>query len=350
MYFALLISVPALAANPLALLTLEGRGVDAATAQDATDALRDALVADGRIDVMLATPIAEAFATGHETDLKTAREGFASGRRAYDSSDSAGAISALTEAIRLHKLSGSAWVRRAELADARWLMALCLLREGRVLDGRDQLVDVATLWPGYGASRGAGSAVATRMLAEVEEGLAKASWQPPSEAVLDTLFRVLDPGWLAVGALDAAGAVSVHVVGYDGSERLVEGEVSLPVDSLEESWTDIAAQIAEWVGVPEDDEAFAPPEDPDDEREDASEAPDRLVPIASFGPGDGGVKIRERGTIRYDDGPVTAKWWFWTAIVAAVGGTTAAAYVLAQPPELVQVQDPDALSVTVAIP
>lgn len=355
-------------ASPLALLALDGRGVDATTAEDATGALRDALVADGRLDVMLAAPIAEALGQDHESDLKKARERYAAGRKAFDSADSSAAIAALTEAIRLHDLAGSSWVRRAELADARWLMALCLLREGRVLDGRAQLVEVAELWPGYGRTRGAGSSVALRMLDEVEAGLAKESWKLPDDSVLDALFRELDPGWLAFGAIDGAGGVVVYVVARDGGVDSVDGVVSLPIDNLDEGWTALAAQIAESAGnsegytaapeiliereEPAPDDDFSEPIDgePDesDRTESDSSASSRYAsPAAAEGVP---VKIRERGSIRYDDRPVTSKWWFWTAIVAAVGGTTTAVYVLSQPPEVVQVYDQDTFTVSVQTP
>lgn len=357
------------AAAPLALLPLDGRGADAATAEDATEALRDALVADGRLDVMLGSPIAEALALGHESDLKKARERFAAGRKAYDGSDASAAIAALTEAIRLHDLAGSAWVRRAELADARWLMALCLLREGRVLDGRAQLVEVAKLWPGYGTSRGTGSSVATRMLGEVEEGLAKESWTLPDDSALDGLFRALDPGWLALGALDGAGGVVVYVVYSDGGVDSVDGVVSLPIDNLEQGWTVLAAEIAELVGAGTESSARTAVSSSVVEREEFDGDADSFDPIdgepdpradadaSTAGRYDGSslpesapVKIRERGSIRYDDRPVTTKWWFWTAIVVAVGGTTAAAYGLSQPAQVVQVYDQDTFTVSVQTP
>ncbi len=49
---------PALAAS-VALLPLDGRGVDANVAADATEALRDALAAEGSVDVPTATALSD---------------------------------------------------------------------------------------------------------------------------------------------------------------------------------------------------------------------------------------------------------------------------------------------------
>lgn len=338
----MLLAATLAAAAPIALLALDGRGVDAEVAQDVTSALQDAMVADGRLDVMLAAPIADALGVDHEADLKKARERVAAGRKSYESSATPAAITALTEAIELHRVAGSAWVRRAELADAHWLLALCLLRDGKVLEGRAELEQVARLWPGYGRTRGSGSGVAARVLDEVEAGLARESWTIPSDEILDGLFRDLEPEWLAVGVVDAAGSVSVHLLERTGNGARVDGVVALPVDSLEFAYASIASAIAEVTGGVD--------EPPEDEPIEAALA--RSTDSTAAAPPDSGrpVTIRERGTIRYDDRPVTAKWWFWTSVVAVLGGTSAVAIVLAQPPTVVEVQNPDTYTISVATP
>jgi hypothetical protein len=367
-------------AGPVALLALDGRGVDAGTAEAASDALRDALVADGRMEVEVAATIADSLGAGHEADLRKARERYAAGRKAWDQSDTGTAVASLTEAIRLHGLAGSAWTRRAELADAHWLLALCLLRDGRVLDGRAHLETVARLWPGYAQSRGTGSAVALKMFGEVEGGLARTEWTLPPDEEIAGLFEVLDAEWLVLGMVDDAGRVQLMVLLQEGGNEEIEGVVSVPVDALDEGWTELAAAVARATGnaprsggrsgaaVASRDEPEDMLDDPDFDDPDGDgsrgdpeaidpDAPDARArdarveaPDARGSPDARPVRIRERGSIRYDDRPVTARWWFWTGIVAVVGGSTAAAWVLAQPPEVVTVENPDVWSVTVTTP
>ncbi len=340
---------PALAAS-VALLPLDGRGVDANVAADATEALRDALAAEGSVDVPTATALSDLLLEGHDTELRKARERYAAGRKAWEAADTELAIPALTEALRLHAIARSEWSRRGEVADARWILAQCLLREGRVLEGRTELEKVAALWPGYTRTRGTAGPVPTKMLAEVELGLSRQAWTPPEGEVLDELFRVAGPDLLVVGVIDATGLVRLRSFEPDGTEREVSDRVAVPIDSMEDAWGIMAAQLA---GLAVPTAAVARVTEPEEEEEEPEEetpavapAPARETAPTSSRP----VRIKERGAVRYDDRPVTSRWWFWTALVGVLGGSTAAAIVLAQPPEVVEVHDEDAWSVSIVSP
>ncbi len=340
----------ALAAS-VALMPLDGRGVDANVAADATEALRDALAAEGSVEVPTATALSDLLLDGHDTELRKARERYAAGRKAWEGADTELAIPALTEALRLHGIARSEWSRRGEVADARWILAQCLLRAGRVLEGRAELEKVAALWPGYTRTRGTAGAVPTKMLAEVELGLSRLPWAPPGGEVLDELFRVAGPDLLVTGVVDATGLVRLRSFEPDGTEREVSDRVAVPIDSMEEAWGIMAAQLA---GLATPGPSVSRRAEPDEEEEAEHEeepevvvaAPPRETATTASRP----LRIKASGAVRYDDRPVTSRWWFWTALVGVVGGSTAAVIVLAQPPEVVEVHDEDAWSVSIVAP
>ena len=358
---------PALAAS-VAILPLDGRGVDANAVRDATDALRDAVVADGRADAPTLTALADALTAGHESELRKARDRYAAGRKAWETGDTQVAIASLTESLRLHGLARSEWARRAEEADAHWILAQCFLREGRVLEARTELERVGALWPGYTRSRGTAGPVPTKMLAEVELGLAREAWTPPDEAEVDALFRALQVDWVVVGVVDATGLVRLRGYETGGGEFEVSDRVAVPVDTMEGAWTALATQVGGYAsradgGGPSpvavaddealvDDDAFAGPlgEDPDDDGDAEGVMLPRPAETAPARTSTRAVRIKETGTVRYDDRPVTSRWWFWTLVVGAVGGTTTAAIVLSQPPDVVTVQDEDQWSVAILSP
>ncbi|MBM4389774.1 MAG: tetratricopeptide repeat protein [Deltaproteobacteria bacterium] len=339
---------PALAAS-VALLPLDGRGVDASVADDATEALRDALADEGSVAVPTSTALSDLLLDGHDTELRKARERYAAGRKAWEAADTELAIPALTEGLRLHGIARSEWTRRGEVADVHWILAQCLLREGRVLEGRAELEQVAALWPGYTRTRGTAGPVPTKMLAEVELGLAREAWSPPEGDVLDDLFRVAGPDLLVVGVVDETGLVRLRSFGADGTEREVSDRVGVPIDSMEEAWGIMAGQLADLAGPGSIATRAEEEEEPGSEDEatpTVATASAREAPPTFSRP----VRIKESGSMRYDDHPVTSRWWFWTALVGVVGGSTAAAIVLAQPPEVVEVRDEDAWSVSIVSP
>lgn len=338
----LLLILPA-AATTLAVLPLDARGLDAESAELATEALRDAITADGRCEVPTGTAIATALGAGHEGELKRARERYAAGRAAAAKGDAKGAIVALNESVALHATAGSAWSRRGELADVLWATADAHLRAGDTLRAREALTEVARLWPGYASSRAHSTGTAARMLVEVEAGVAKEVWSLPPDDTIDAAFTALGTDWLALGVIDGTGQVTLRVLGPDGDNETLREHVPLPVDSLSAEWATLASLVGEVPGGPPPVVEEEPEEDPV-VLDDPPSTPRPRVEVSRPTP-ERPVTIRE-----LDTRPVTARWWFWTALVAVVAGGTAAGIVASLPAEELVAREDGTWALTVEVP
>ncbi|GDX81546.1 hypothetical protein LBMAG42_33570 [Deltaproteobacteria bacterium] len=338
----LLLVLPA-AATTLAVLPLDARGLDAESAELATDALRDAITADGRCEVPTGTAIGAALGAGHEGELKRARERYAAGRAAAAKGDQKGAITALNESVSLHTGAGSAWSRRGELADVLWATADAHLRAGDTLRARQTLTEVARLWPGYASSRAHSTGTAARMLVEVEAGVAKEAWTLPPDESIDAAFAALGTDWLALGVIDGTGQVTLRVLGPDGDNETIREHVPLPIDSLATEWTTLANRVGDVPGGP----APALEEEPEEEPVAVDDPPSPLRPRVEVPRPDADrpVTIRE-----VDTRPVTARWWFWTALVGLVAGGTAAGIVASRPAEEIIAREDGTWSLSVEAP
>ena len=346
----MLLLSPALAAT-LAVLPLDGRGVTAEAADEATELLRDALAADGRFDVPRGTAIGTALAVGHETELRHAREKAAAGRALLTKGDARGALTALEEAVSLRIPTGSAWSRRSELADVAWAMADAHIRLGDSQAAREDLMALAQLWPGYTRSRAQTKGAAAKMSAEIELGAAKAPWEPPGEGQVAALFAALGSDHLLFGALDEGGTLRLSLYDGDGDVENLSTTVTLPVDALSDEWTNLASEVAQLAGGRRRAPTGAATEAADDELEEVDLDGPSVIRPATPAQAPRPVKIREGGGgLRYDQGPITSKWWFWLAMVGVVGGGTTAAIVAAQPAEVVTTYEAPVWSVTVVPP
>ena len=348
--------VPSATAATLAVLPLDGRGVDAAAADLATETLRDALVADGRYEIPRASALGTALTTGHEADLRKARDRYAAARAAMDKGDAKAAATALHECLALHASSRSNWSRRDELADVRWLLAAADLKLGDTLQARADLTLLAELWPGYATLRAHSTGTAAKMLAEIEGGLAKSPWSPPLPDRVDELFRALAPEALVLGEIDGTGMVDLRVYDREGNDTEVKGLVPLPVDALGTEWNDLAARVvlaaaggaaAPLAAAPAREDWEDPAPDPDlDTPAPTATAPRKPAPEPVIRE----VRIRESGGIRYDDRPITARWWFWVSLVGVVGGASAAGWALSRPAEVITTREEAEWSLSVASP
>lgn len=328
-------------AASLALLPLDARGVGAEAAERATDALRDALMVDGMCDIPTGSAIAAALGAGHEADLKRARERYATGRAATAKGDPRTAVAALQESLALHEALGAAWSRRGELADGLWALADAHLRAGDPLQAREALTDLARLWPGYATDRAHHQGTAARILAELEAGVAKEPWRLPSDDAIDAVFASLGVDWLAFGVVEASGQITVRVLGPGGDNATIREIVPLPVDPADDAWSGIASRIA---GAARGAEP-APPDEPEAEDEAAPETAARNVETAARGGSERPVTIRE-----IDTRPITARWWFWTAVAGFVVGGTAVGVAVGSPAPVETVQEAATWSVTVEAP
>ncbi len=334
-------------ASTIALLALDGRGVDAEAAEAATEALRDALSAAGRVEVPTGSALGAALTVGHEAELARARELSAQGRAALARGDSTGAASALDEAARLHLASGSGWARRNELGDVAWALADAHLRQGDTVAARDDLGALARFWPGYTRTRTSSTGAAARLFTEVEAALAKEPWSPPTDGQSEVLRSTLGADWLVVGVLDGTGTIELRVVGDEGDDA-VSGRVAVPVDALADDWGELAERVLAITGA-----APVAARTPDEE---GDVEPEVRVTVAPVAPpvrperADDRVRIRQTGTIRYEDGPITNRWWFWVALAGVVGAGTTAGIVAAQPAPTLTVHETPSWTLTVVPP
>ncbi len=326
MLFAL---IPAALADSVAVLPLDGRGVSGEEAAAATEVLRDTLGLEG-LQVPLATALVGALTAGHEDALQSARTRYAEGRAALARARPADAVRALDESARLHITAGSAWTRRTELADVAWSLAEARLAAGDPLAAREDLTALAQFWPAYAASHPVVKGTAARMLAEVDEGLARTPWSPPDEGTLSGLLSAAGTDALVVGSVDAGGAVRLLVYTGEASDEEVTTSVQLPVNPAGLEWEALAGQVAARL------RSDTTPAVPAPAAPVPSLSAERLTatarePEVNRSGRDETVRIR---TVRGADPtatPITSRWWFWVGMVALIGGGTSAAVVAAQP-------------------
>jgi hypothetical protein len=206
-------------AGTVAVLPLGGQADEA---RIATEGLRDALVVEGW-ESLGDYELSDRFAEGDSLD--DARELLASGRKSLDAGRSTDARDQLEQSLALHDRIGSEWLRRTELADVHYLLAVAETRSGG--DPEPHLAEVGRLVEGYSppATYGlktpstASAAPDVNRLAGLRERLAV-------EVVVSGELRagVLRVHWFDEGGLRSAER-SVSVAPYAGDE-LYAGLVS----------------------------------------------------------------------------------------------------------------------------
>lgn len=128
-------------AATVAVLPFEGQADEAGIA---TEGLRDALVVEGW-ESLGDYDLSDRFAEGDSLD--DARELLASGRKSLDAGRSGDARDQLEQSLTLHEHIGSEWLRRTELADVHYLLAVAEARTGG--DADPHLAEAARLVEGY---------------------------------------------------------------------------------------------------------------------------------------------------------------------------------------------------------
>jgi hypothetical protein len=345
MLFAL---IPAALADSVAVLPLDGRGVSGEEAAAATEVLRDTLGLEG-LQVPLGTEMAAALTAGHEDALQTARTRYAEGRAALAKARPADAVRVLDESARLHITAGSAWARRIELADVAWSLAEARLAAGDPLAAREDLTALAQFWPAYAASHPAVKGTAARMLAEVDEGLARTPWSPPDEGTLAGLLAAAGTDALVLGSVNAGGAVRLLVYTGEASNEEVTASVQLPVNPAGLEWEALAGQVATLLRSDTAPAAAAPTATGPALTAERGTTTAREPEVSRSGR-DETVRIR---TVRGSDPtatPITSRWWFWVGMVALVGGGTSAAVAAAQPAPVVTEYETPSYAVVVTPP
>jgi hypothetical protein len=316
-------------AASVAVLDFDGYGVSRDEALAASEALRERFLAEGLLDPLSGSDIAGGVSRGQDTALRRARELVGAARSALDGGDTEGAVALLDEAIALHERAWSDVGRRAELADARWLCALALLKAGRATEARAHAAEAVFLHPRYGRDRASqATGLAAELLRDAEAEVARAPRRVRPAADLADIGETLEVDFVVAGWLADDGRVRARL--YAGPRLL--GEATATLDQLpplreDPAWTSLALELGGAAGA-------VPVVEPED-APDLDEEPARAT--------DDPVARKPAGT------RVTDQWWFWTGAFLAVGGAgTLVGYALWEPP--VEVVDaPDTWTVRVAV-
>ncbi len=354
------------AIQSIAVLDLDGYGIDYETAQVMTQGLRDGFLEEATFDPLSGYDISEGLAVGQSDGLPRARELLAQARQQMDAGDTSGALRQLAEVLALHESAWS-WVgRRPELADAQFYTAVALAKLGRTSEAVDHLVECIYLYPGYDQGRavalsGSMPGLFTRARAQLEE--AERRTTPGSR--IATIGERLGATYVVAGYVVADG--TVHVGLYQDGRLVTETTdyaSELPLYPGDPFFYDLAVLLvgSEHSGptapfsAPMGQSSSSDPEF-DDFHEIPTVEPTATGTTSSIGTSDGGHLTdqgsaydssgrprRRRGEhtmsgIRYERKPVTETWWFWTGVTVAVAGGGVGLYMLLRD-ETVDTHDP----------
>lgn len=326
----LALMAPALALD-VAVLPFDGYGpIPYDEVQLGSQGFRDAFLEDGTHFPLSEYDIANRVASGHEDDIAEARRQVARARTSLDKGQPAAALSSLSTAMQLHDRSGSAWVRRPELADIHFFMGQALLASGRRTEAVASFTEALYLYPAYPEARAPVlDSQAESAFAEAAQLLEEAPKRQPSLSELASLGQVLGAELVVVGDVDLSGSVSATLV-QDGR---VIGEVTrsmmvVPPYPGEPIYVEmvrelLGEQVSAPVAVIEDE-----PDDPYYDLDAFTDEPVREPRVREpvFGRQDddsvGTISGAKKRAPRANDKKLTQQWWFWTAAVAVVGGGT----------------------------
>ena len=343
------------AIQSIAVIDMDGYGVDYETAQVMTQGLRDGFLEEATFDPLSGYDISEGLTAGQGDTLPRARELLAQARTKMDSSDVSGALRLLAEVLSLHESAWS-WVgRRPELADAHYFTAVALNKLGRTTEAVDHLVECIYLYPGYDQGRAVGSvATMTSLFVRARAQLEEAERRTVPGSRVATIGERLGAAYVVTGYLVADGTVHVSLF-QDG--RLVtestEYATELPLYPGDPFFYDLAVLL---VGGESTSGGFAPSGPPShssttepefgDFHEIPTVVPGSTSSSSSIGTSDGG-HLTDQGSaydssrrprsrrgehtmkgIRYERKPVAETWWFWTGVTVAVAGGGVGLYML----------------------
>jgi hypothetical protein len=242
----LLLLVSQALAGTLAILELDGRGVTAAQATAATDALRDACFLEAGLDVLSGSDIADRIAAEHAEDLAAARAALAAGRARLGVNDADGAVAQFEEAVEKHRAARSDLARRGEMADAAWWLALALQKAGRGKDAGDAFATVARLSPGYATARATERPpAALKAFTAAEAALRDAPTPAPSTTLLREIGASTQADLIVAGTLQAGGAVTLQLWRNGVALGKVSGTLGAwPPSPIDEAWAGLAREVA----------------------------------------------------------------------------------------------------------
>jgi len=353
-------------AATVAVLDFESYGLSFSDAQTVTQGVRDAFLEGGTLDPLSGSDIADGVSKGADDTLRQARELVSEGRRLYTAGDPSAALAPLAEAIRLHDTAFSDVGRRPELADATFLRGLCLLKAGQASAAKTAFAAAAALVPGYAKERGTRmSADAASLLAAAEDTVAKGTRATRDPGEVARIGEILAVDYVVTGWVSGGGEVSARM--YASGELVSEVRVvleetpPLPVDG---AYTALARDLGVGSAGPpvaiaaaeepdpeplSDEEDPGPP--PDFDEEDAPAAKARSTGTAKVTTSrPAKAKIKDSGTMRYAEGPLVQRWYFWAGAVAVAGGGAFGIWAAVQPAPVEYVEEPDRWGVSVTLP
>lgn len=356
-------------AATVAVLDFDGYGLSFSDAQTAAQGVRDAFLEEGALDPLSGSDIADGVSKGQDDALRSARELVSEGRRLYTAGDAAGALSPLIEAIRLHDTAFSDVGRRSELADATFLLGLCLLKTGQAGEARVRFTEAAALVPAYAKERGTRMpSDAAALLAAAEDALAKGTRKARPADEVGRIGEALGVDYVVTGWVAADGAVSARM--YAGGQLVSEVKANLeetPPLPIDGAYNDVVRRLAEAGAAapvvvapppepePEPDPELDPGPPPEfDEGEDAAaparpgRTPRTTAPRTTV-TREARPRAKEAGGMRYAEGPITQRWWFWTGAVAVAGGGAFGIWYALLDPPVEYVEEPDGWTVTVTV-
>ena len=357
------------AIQSIAVLDLDGYGIDYETAQVMTQGLRDGFLEEATFDPLSGYDISEGISVGQGDSIRRARELLAAARQKMDASDTSGALRQLAEVLAIHESAWS-WVgRRPELADAHFFTAVALTKLGRTTEAVDHLVECLYLYPGYDQGRAVGATGAiTSLFSRAKVQLEEAERRTVPGSRIATIGDRLGAKYVVTGYVVADG--TVHVGLYQDGRLVTESTdyaAELPLYPGDPFFYDLAVLLVGGEHSPQQTNFVAPigqPSTTEPEFSDFHEIP-TVEPTTttspsssgSIGTSDGG-HLTDQGSsydnsgrrrsrrsehtlsgIRYERKPVVETWWFWTGVTVAVAGGGVGLYMLLRE-DVVVSQDP----------
>jgi tetratricopeptide (TPR) repeat protein len=354
------------AIQSVAVLDLDGYGIDYETAQVMTQGLRDGFLEEATFDPLSGYDISEGLSVGQGDSIRRARELLAEARQKMDAGDTSGALRQLAEVLSIHEAAWS-WVgRRPELADAHFFTALALSKLGRTTEAVDHLVECLYLYPAYDQGRAVGTSGAIMSLfSRARTQLEEAERRTVPGSRIATIGDRLGAKYVVAGYIVADG--TVHVGLYQDGRLVTETTdyaEELPLYPGDPFFYDLAVLL---VGGEHSTTPYAAPigqpSTTEPEFGDFHEIPtvessgSTTSTTSSIGTSDGG-HLTDQGSsyessrrthrrrsehtmsgIRYERKPVVETWWFWTGVTVVVGGGATGLYLLLRE-DVVVTEDP----------
>lgn len=306
-------------AASVAVVDFEAWGVTHDDADLATEGVRSALLAAGKLDSLAGSDISDGVSAAAEGELRSARSHAAEARRLYLSGDYDGAVTAASLAVEEHTAAHSNVGRRAELADAWYILGVANLQRQQRLDASEAFLHVGALYPHYLEERATNVPVAARPLLAAAQREAERKELLPSEVA--EVRDLLHVDWVVTGAVTEDGEIVARLWGPESTGGV-------------RPYADLKGYFLP-VPVPEVNDVYARL---------ATEIGKRAVAPVSAGEAE---EPREEAGTAGRRQPLVRQWWFWAGTGAVVGGGALVGYALWEPAPVEVPGDPT-WSVTVS--